>query len=142
MAGIRRKRLLGLCLVLALLVFDQPARAQDAAGEFIITWICRLASERTFTIQCVREQTPPMNPAELRQRPEFDTQQYLRDLFAPAQPRNITHLVRTNPLAYDGRIWRIPLFGPPIDMEDVQLLARSVMCGRDRQCVVKFDGPR
>lgn len=139
MGSARRRSLPGLCVGLLLLFPGQPVRGEESGSEPVITWICWMTSERMFAINCIREQSLEMNPVESRQQPEFDTRQYLRDLFTPGEPRNLTRLVRANPAAYGNLVWQIPLWGPPFNMGDVILLARSVMCGRDVQCVVKFE---
>lgn len=113
-----------------------PAQGQETAW---IVWSCRLGNDRLFSLECKLDRAPAAATIDQRPGLPFDHNKYLGDLFAAGAARNIARLVRADHATYGGTLWRIPLYAPPIDDENVKLLALSVMCGRDARCVVGFE---
>lgn len=113
------------------LVFSGTCLAAAAApvSEDGPRWACWYNPE-ALAIRCLLAQAPQAGAVE-------------RDAAAEeAYDPRMSELVRTiwgNPERLSGRQISIPLWTPPTEMERVQILAESVMCGTRPACTVSFD---
>ncbi len=123
--------------ILFLALFPGTGWAQGAEPAPMIDWRCWVGRDALYSIHCLNFGVPIFVEAGMPVRNDARVpDRFRRDLFAAGASPNLARLVRADPEAYDGRVWLIPLYTAPIDMEHVRLLARSVMCGRDPRCVV------
>jgi hypothetical protein len=114
------------------------ARGEQTPAAWIV-WSCWMGNDKLFSLHCTLASAPAFAPAGQRPGLPFDHDKYRHDLFATGGAPNVAHLVRADHATYGGTLWRIPLYAPPIDNDDVKHLALSVMCGRDPRCVVEFE---
>lgn len=113
--------------------------AQEADPAPLIAWHCWLGKDPLFSIHCLDLGDRDALAADASAGAPLDPQRLRRDLLAGEAPHNIVRLVRTDAATYGGRLWLIPLYNLPFDMERVGQLARAVMCGRDPHCSVHFE---
>lgn len=115
------------------------AAAQNNDPTSLIAWQCWLGKDRLYSIHCLDVGDSDVLAVDAPAGAPFDPQRFRRDLLAGGAAPNLARLVRADAATYGGRLWLIPLYNAPFDMERVKQLARSVMCGRDQHCSVHFD---
>lgn len=113
--------------------------AQEIDPTLVIEWRCWLGKDPQYSIHCRDVGESDMRAVDATAGAPFDPQRFRRDLLTGGAAPNLTRLVRADAATYGGRLWLIPLYNFPFDMERVTQLARSVMCGRDQHCRVQFD---
>lgn len=130
-----------LSVVIALLSVSpwHVAAAQNNDPTSLIAWQCWLGKDPLYSIHCLDVRDSDMLAVDAPAGAPFDPQRFRRDLLAGGAAPNLARLVRADAAAYGGRLWLIPLYSAPFDMERVTQLARSVMCGRDPRCSVQLE---
>lgn len=134
----RKRWLLAVVALLSLLPWH-VAVAQNLDPTLVIEWQCWLGKDPQFSIHCVDVGDSDLLAVDGPVGAPFDPQRFRSDLLTGGGPSNLVRLVRADAATYGGRLWLIPLYNAPFDMERVTQLARSVMCGRDLHCRVHFE---
>lgn len=134
----RKKKLSALAALLLALSWN-PGHAQNVAATRWITWHCWLGQDAHYSIHCLEVEGDDAIDLVTPAAEIFDTDDVHRDLLAGIP--GIAWQASVDPAAYGGRLVLIPLYNYPFSMERVSLLARSVLCGRDPLCSVRFKTP-
>lgn len=134
-----RKRWLSAVVALQLALPWHVAEAQNNDPTPLIAWQCWLGNDLLYSIHCVDVGDSDRLAVNASASAPLDPQRFRRDLLAGGGAPNLARLVRADAATYGGRLWLIPLYNLPFDMERVAQLARSVMCGRDPRCSVHFE---
>lgn len=134
-----RKRWLSAVVALLLALPWYVVEAQDIDPMPWIAWHCWLGKDPLFSIHCLDVGGSDTLAVDAPASAPLDPQRFRHDLLAGGAAPNLARLVRADTAAYGGRLWLIPLYNLPFDMERVTQLARSVMCGRDPRCSVHFE---
>lgn len=135
----RKRWLSGVVALLSALSWH-VVEAQDADPTPLIAWQCWLGKDPLFSIHCLDVGDRDMLAVNAPASAPLDPQRFRRDLLVGGGAPNLARLVRADAASYGGRLWLIPLYNAPFDMERVTQLARSVMCGRGPRCSVHFEG--
>lgn len=117
----------------------QGVAAQRIEPTLVIEWQCWLGKDALYSIHCLDVGNTDLLAVDAPAGARFDPQRFRSDLLTRGGPPNLARLVRADAATYGGRLWLIPLYNAPFDMERVTQLARSVMCGRDPHCSVYFE---
>ena len=123
---------------MVMVLASHTCRGDSIGTAPLIAWSCWLGSDSRYSIHCLNDGEPILPAATPARNLTAGPEHFRQDLFAAGAAPNLARLVRTDPAAYDGRLWLIPMFAAPFDVEHVRLLARSVMCGSDPRCTVQF----
>lgn len=134
----RTRRLSAIVALLSALPWHVVA-AQNNDPTPLIAWHCWLGKDSPFSIHCLDVGDRDTLTVNAPTGAFLDPQRFRRDLLAGGAAPNLARLVRADAAAYGGRLWLIPLYNLPFDMERVMQLARSVMCGREPHCSVHFE---
>lgn len=122
------------------LLASAHANAQSEATLAPISWLCWVQPRELNVVHCRETGEPGLLPST-PPRDDPLPRQYGADLFADAQRRNITRLVRAAPDLYANRVWSIPVISPIVDVQRGHELVRSTMCGRETACTVELALP-
>lgn len=132
------KRCLSAIVALLSALSWHAAEAQDIDTTPLIAWQCWLGKDPLYSIHCLDIGDSDVLAKDTDASAPVDPQRFRRDLLAGGAP-NLARLMRADAATYRGRLWLIPLYNLPFDMQRVAQLARSVMCGRDPRCSVHFE---
>ena len=135
----RRKRWLSAAVALLAALPWRVVEAQDIDPTPLIAWQCWLGKDPQYSIHCLDVGDSNLLAVDAPASARFDPQRFRSDLLTGGGPPNLARLVRADAATYGGRLWLIPLYNAPFDMERVTQLARAVMCGRDLHCSVHFE---
>lgn len=133
------KRWVAVVVALLLALPWHAVEAQDIDPTPLIAWQCWLGKDRLSSIHCVDVGDSDVLAVNASAGAPLDPQRFRRDLLAGEGAPNLARLMRADAATYRGRLWLIPLYNLPFDMERVAQLARAVMCGRDPRCSVHFE---
>ena len=128
-------------LAAAVLLVALPLRlavAQAVDPTPWVTWQCWLGNGPQYSVRCLHLDDIDRLADDTAAGAAPDPRSLRRDLLLNGAAPNLARLIREDPAHYGGRLWQIPLYNYPFDMERVSQLARSVMCGRDPYCSVRF----
>lgn len=129
----------GIGLAASLMVLMEGiSHAQGVPGQDV-HWTCWLGAGSDHHIHCVRESDPVLDKSPDPSRNRYEDEGKRGAFFAEGKAHNLARVVREAQEGYQNLLWSIPLFSTPFDLEDVRLLATSIMCGTDRHCTVTFD---
>lgn len=134
----RKRWVAGVVALLSALPW-QVVEAQSSDPMPLIAWQCWLGNDALYSIHCRDVGDSDLLAVDARGGAPVDSQRFRRDLLAGGAAPNLARLVRADAATYGGRLWLIPLYNAPLDMERVTQLARAVMCGRDPRCSVHFE---
>lgn len=104
------------------------AMASAAAAQPSLTWHCVQESDEYAHVRCA----PHAEPAAR----EASAAPLLPRRAGSADLRPVAH--RGTETIFAHEVWRVPLFSQPTDVEHVQLLLKSVLCGRHPACAVLY----
>lgn len=139
MGVVHRKR--GLCgFAVLLLAFPWfPSLGQSIEPTPLIEWHCWLGKDAYYSIHCFDIGDIAAADFNMFAGAPLDPQRFHRDLRSDISSPNVARLTHEDAAMYGGRLWLIPLYSYPFDMEKVKFLARPVMCWRDPRCSVRFE---
>lgn len=95
-----------------------------------VNWRCWHALQNPDSITCRLRPTAEMLAAAETQATSPSP--------SPARHPSMLYTVRNAPESLGGETVLIPLYGPPVDWEKVERLARVAMCGTRTDCSVEF----
>lgn len=113
--------------VLLVAMLEVPAvQAQDGTR-----WMCWLGTRGDYGIHCLRDSDPVLDDAEGA----------LMEVAGAMPPSRHDRSIGDGRATLESarpKVWTIPLYAPPFDLKDVELLASAVMCGSDAACQIIF----
>lgn len=121
-----------LCVVAAALPLGASAQT-EGNGPPPLSWHCVQEFDAQANVTCTPrlQSDGPANPApETAAMPAALARRGGVDLRPVAQ--------RGDAAVFAFEVWRVPLLVPPVDLEHVELLLRSVLCGRRPICTVSY----
>lgn len=125
------------CAFLLLHLLAVPGAPARAASS--VHWLCWLGSQDDYNIHCLRESDPVLEDIDAIQSDRHDETRTQDDRIAGDAPRTLAGAGRDASRSAPGILWSIPLYTMPFDLTQVELLARTVMCGTNADCVLQFD---
>lgn len=132
-----KRQMLSAVAALLLAMLWLPCQAQSIDPSRRVTWHCWLGQDAHYSIHCLEVEGDDAIESDAPAATIFDTDRPHRELLAEIP--SLAWLAIMDPAAYGGRLILIPLYNYPFSMERVSLLARSVLCGRDPLCSVRFE---
>ena len=103
----------------------------SASAADRLQWTCEQRYDTLFHVDCSIERQKV--PAE-----RADTPREVPDAL-PMSNRYLAVAQRPTEEIHAYQIWRVPLYGVPIDRTNAEFLLQSVLCGRIRECSVRYD---
>lgn len=122
----------GISIVASLLAMASTAWNTCEAGTVTVRWRCEQRYDAVFNAECIVEDHSALIAAAqsgARSETPIETG---RSFYLPVAMRSPQEILA-------NAIWKVPVYGVPLNHAEVILLLQSVLCGKAVDCSVQYE---